>query len=455
MEGVEDIPGTVLAEGVSFDWESFPEYLDVLAAAPKVMDVGAQMPHGVLRFYVMGERGADHAEAPTDAEIAHMGVLLEEALHAGALGLTTSRTIKHRARDGRLTPGLSAGEPELFGLARAMKRAGRGVIEVNSDFGPGEFDALRSAAAVAQRPLSVLLLQVNNAPDLWRETRAQIHEARKSGLSVNGQVGCRPIGVMMGLETTAHPFSTHPAWTAMDGLSPAARFERLKRDPQLRRVLVEELPDDEHTRNIGQAFARTYVLDDAYDYEPHTSNSLAARAQAQKRGPWALALEALMANEGKGLLTHTFENYTEGSLEVIREMLVDEATIMGLGDGGAHVCTICDSSSPTFLLTHWARDRSRGQQLPLEFLVRKQTRDTAAAYGLQDRGVLAPGYRADLDVIDFERLRLCKPEVVYDLPAGGRRLTQRAQGYRHTFVAGTETLCDDEHTGALPGRLLR
>jgi N-acyl-D-aspartate/D-glutamate deacylase len=455
MEGVEDIPGTVLAEGVSFDWESFPEYLDVLAAAPKVMDVGAQMPHGVLRYYVMGERGADHAEVPTDAEIVHMGALLEEALHAGAFGLTTSRTIKHRARDGRLTPGLSASEPELFGLATAMKRAGRGVIEVNSDFGPGEFKALRAAAAVANRPLSVLLLQVNNAPGLWRETRAQIHEARKSGLSVNGQVGCRPIGVMMGLETTAHPFSTHPAWTAMDGLSPAARFEWLKRDPQLRRVLVEEFPDDEHTRNIGQAFARTYVLDDAYDYEPHTSNSLAARAQAQNRSAWALALEALMANEGKGLLTHTFENYTEGSLEVIREMLVDDATIMGLGDGGAHVCTICDSSSPTFLLTHWARDRSRGQQLPLEFLVRKQTRDTAAAYGLHDRGALAPGYRADLNVIDFERLRLCKPEVVYDLPAGGRRLTQRAQGYRHTFVAGTETLCDDEHTGALPGRLLR
>ena len=455
MEGVEDIPGTVLAEGVSFDWESFPEYLEVLAAAPKVMDVGAQMPHGVLRFYVMGERGADHAEVPTDAEIAQMGVLLEEALHAGALGLTTSRTIKHRARDGRLTPGLSAGEPELFGLAAAMRRAGRGVIEVNSDFGPGEFEALRAAAAVAQRPLSVLLLQVNNAPGLWRETRAQIHEARKSGLSVNGQVGCRPICVMMGLETTAHPFSTHPAWTAMGALSPAARFERLKRDAQLRHVLVEEFPDDEHTRNIGQAFARTYVLDDAYDYEPHTSNSLAARARTQNRGPWALALEALMANEGKGLLTHTFENYTEGSLEVIREMLVDEATIMGLGDGGAHVCTICDSSSPTFLLTHWARDRSRGRQLPLELLVRKQTRDTAAAYGLHDRGVLAPGYRADLNVIDFERLRLCKPELVYDLPAGGRRLTQRAHGYRHTFVAGTETLCDDEHTGALPGRLLR
>jgi len=455
MEGVEDIPGTVLAEGVSFDWESFPEYLDVLAAAPKVMDVGAQMPHGVLRFYVMGERGADHAQVPNDAEIDQMGALLEQALHAGALGLTTSRTIKHRARDGRLTPGLSAGESELFGLAAAMKRAGRGVIEVNSDFGPGDFEALRAAAAVAKRPLSVLLLQVNNAPDLWRKTRAQIHEARKSGVAVNGQVGCRPIGVMMGLETTAHPFSTHPAWTAMDELSPAARFERLKRDAQLRRVLVEDVPDDEHTRSVGQAFARTYVLDDAYDYEPDTSNSLAARAQMQNRNPWALALEALMTDEGKGLLTHTFENYTEGNLEVIREMLVDEATIMGLGDGGAHVCTICDSSSPTFLLTHWARDRKRGPQLPLEFLVRKQTRDTAAAYGLHDRGILAPGYRADLNVIDFERLRLCKPEVVYDLPAGGRRLTQRARGYRHMFVAGTETLREDEHTGALPGRLLR
>lgn len=455
MEGVEDIPGTVLAEGVSFDWESFPEYLDVLAAAPKVMDVGAQMPHGVLRFYVMGERGADHAEVPDTAEIARMGVLLEEALHAGALGLTTSRTTKHRARDGRLTPGLSASEPELFGLAAAMKRAGRGVFEVNSDFGPGDFEALRAAAAVAGRPLSVLLLQVNNAPDLWRKTRAQIHAARAAGLSVNGQVGCRPIGVMMALETTAHPFSTHPAWTAMDNLPPAARFQRLESDPQLRRVMIEELPDDEHTRNIGQAFGRTYVLDDAYDYEPHTSSSLAARAQAQHRSPWALALEALMANQGKGMLTHTFENYTEGNLEVIREMLVDEATIMGLGDGGAHVCTICDSSSPTFLLTHWARDRSRGPRLPLEFLVRKQTRDTAAAYGLHDRGIVAPGYRADLNVIDFEHLRLCKPEVVYDLPAGGRRLTQRAQGYKHTFVAGTETLCDNEHTGALPGRLLR
>lgn len=456
MEGVEDIPGTVLAEGVSFEWESFPQYLDALDASPKVMDIAAQVPHTALRFYVMGERGADHAKAPTGAEIARMGELLEEALHAGAFGFTTSRTTKHRAADGRPTPSLSAGEAELAGVAQAMKRAGKGVIEVNSDFGPGEFDILRAAAQTAGRPLSVLLLQVNNAPDLWRETREQIHAARKAGVNVNGQVGCRPIGLLMGLETSMHPFSTHPAWRAMAGLSPKERYARLKSDAALRQALVEQRPDDEHTRWVEQALPRTYVIDDAYDYEPDPAvHSLTARARAEGSNPWALALQAMLAQEGKGLLSHTFENYTEGSLDVVRELLVDDATIMGIGDGGAHVCTVCDSSSPTFLLSHWARDRRRGEKIPLEYLVRKQTRDSAAAYGLADRGVLAPGWRADINVIDFARLRLLKPEVVYDLPAGGKRLIQRAQGYRHVFVAGTETLRDDEHTGALPGRLLR
>ena len=455
MEGVEDIPGTVLSEGVKFDWESFPQFLDKLEAAPKIMDIGAQVPHAALRFYVMGERGADHAAAPTEDEIARMGNLLEEALKAGALGFTTSRTVKHRAADGRSTPSLSAREPELFGLAKAMRRAGRGVIEVNSDFGPGDFEILRAAAEVANRPLSVLLLQVNNAPDLWRETRAQIHAARRAGQNVNGQVGCRPIGVMMGLETSIHPFSSHPAWLAMAALSPAQRLERLRTGAQLRRTLVVQRPADEHTARIDQAMQRIYVVDDTYDYEPDPSLSLAARASASGTSPWSLALEAMMANEGKQLLVETFENYTEGNLDNIREMLEDEATVMGIADGGAHVCTVCDASSPTFLLTHWARDRKRGAHLPLEFLVRKQTRDCALAYGLKDRGVLAPGYRADLNIIDFGRLGMRKHEVVYDLPAGGRRLMQRADGYRHTFVAGVETLRDDEHTGSLPGKLLR
>ncbi len=455
MEGVEDIPGTVLAEGVKFNWESFPEFLDVLDAAPKVMDVGAQVPHGALRFYVMGDRGADHAVTPTADEIARMGVLLEQALGAGALGFTTSRTVKHRARDGRYTPSLSAGEPELAGLAAAMRRAGRGVIEVNSDFGPGEFERLRAAAAIAGRPLSVLLLQVNDRPQLWRETLGQIRAARAAGLAVNGQVGARPIGVTWGLETSTNPFSSHPAWRALRDLAPRARYDRLVRDAALRRALVEDRPDDEYTRWVDGALARTYVVDDRYDYEPDPAESLAARARALGTSPWALALEAMLEDGGKRLLAHTFENYAEGSLDAVREMLLDEATIMGIGDGGAHVCTICDCSSPTFLLTHWARDRKRGPGLPLEFVVRKQTRDSALGYGLTDRGLIAPGMRADLNVIDFERLRLTPPEVVYDLPAGGKRLMQRAVGYRHTFVAGQETVCDDQHTGALPGRLLR
>jgi N-acyl-D-aspartate/D-glutamate deacylase len=455
MEGVEDIPGSVLAEGVSFEWESFPDYLDALSRTPKAMDVGAQVPHAALRFYVMGERGADHGERPTAAEIERMGVLLEEALRAGALGFSTSRTVKHRAKDGRAIPSLTAREPELLGLAAAMKRAGRGVIEVNSDFGPGEFETLRAAAEASGRPLSVLLLQVDNAPELWRETRAQIHAARAAGLDVNGQVGCRPIGLLMGLETSRHPFCTHPAWLALCELAPGERHARLQRDPALRRTLIEQRPDDALTRWMASVLDKIYVLDESFDYEPAPASSIAARAAAQGRSPWALALDAMLAEGGKGLLLQTFENYSAGDLEVVREMLLDEATIMGLGDGGAHVATVCDSSSPTFLLSHWARDRKRGERLPLELLVSKQTRDSAAAYGLRDRGVLAPGLRADLNVIDFSRLKLRRPEVVYDLPAGGRRIIQRARGYRHTFVAGCETVRDDEHTGALPGRLLR
>jgi len=455
MEGVEDIPGSVLAEGVRFNWESFPQYLDVLDAAPKAIDIGAQVPHAPLRFYAMGERGADHLCEPTAEEITSMGELLEQALRAGALGFTTSRTTKHLTRDGRNTPSLSAGESELKGLALAMKRAGRGVLEVNSDFGPGEFEILRMAAEVSGRPLSILLLQVNNAPELWRKTRAQIHDARAAGLNVNAQVGCRPIIVMMGLETSMNPFSTHSAWIDMQQLSPEERFLRLRSDAQLRRTLVTQVPDNEHTRSMREWMSRTYIVDDEFDYEPVPEKSIGAIAAASGRSEWEVSLEAMMANNGKRLLAHTFENYSEGNLEVVREMLRDDATIIGLGDGGAHVCTVCDEGAPTYLLSHWARDRRRGDLLPLEFVVRKHTRDSAIGYGLTDRGLLEPGYRADINVIDFDRLGLLKPEVVYDLPAGGKRLLQRAQGYRHTFVSGIEIVCNDEHTGALPGRLLR
>lgn len=456
MEGVEDIPGTVLAEGVKFNWESFPEYLDALESMPRVMDVGAQATHASLRFYVMGERGADHAEIPTAAEIEQMGKLLEESLAAGALGFTTSRTIKHRAKDGRMTPSLTARQAELNGLARAMRRAGTGVLEVNSDFGPGEFEAMREAAEISGRPLSCLIVQVDAKPDLWRETFDKIHAARRAGIEATGQVGVRPIGVVMGLETTMHPFANHPAWTSLANLSPKERFERLQADEALRRRLVEERPDDGATRFMATALTKANVLDGALNYEPDPAvDSVQARAQKAGRDPWAVALEAMMADGGRGLLLLPFENYSHGNLDVVREMLTDEASVIGVADGGAHVGVICDASAPTFLLTHWARDRKRGPGLPLEFLVRKHTRDTAAAYALRDRGILAPGYRADINVIDFDSLSLHRPEVVYDLPTGGRRLMQRATGYRHTFVAGIETRANDQFTGAKPGRLIR
>jgi N-acyl-D-aspartate/D-glutamate deacylase len=455
MEGVEDIPETVLAEGIDFRWESFPQYLDVLESMPRILDVGAQMPHAALRFYVMGERGADHAARPTEGEITRMGELLEDALRAGALGFTTSRTIKHKAKDGRYTPSLSAADPELAGIALAMRRAGRGVIEVNSDFGDGDFARLRAAAELAGRPLSVLLLQVNNAPALWRETLAGIHAARRAGLEVTGQVGSRPIGVMMALEGSVHPIVAHPLWKTMAALSPRESGERLQRDAGLRRRLWAERPGDGYTSWIAGMLDRTFRLDEPLDYEPHPDASVGAQARRTGRDPFDVALEWLLEQDGKQILMHTFENYTGGDLEVVRELLEDDATVCGLADAGAHVGFLCDAGSATSMLTHWTRSRTRGPRLPLELLVKKQTRDTARTYGLLDRGMIAPGCKADFNLIDHARLRVRKPYLAYDLPAGGKRMLQKADGYRHTFVSGVEVMHDGEPTGALPGRLIR
>ncbi len=455
MEGVEDIPGTVLSEGVKFNWESFPDYLDALASMDRAVDVAAQLPHGALRFYVMGDRGADHAEVPTEREIEEMAKLTEEALHAGAMGFTTSRTTKHKARDGRFTPSLSAREAELLGIAQGMKRAGRGVLQVNSDFGPGEFEALEAAAKLAGRPLSCLLVQVDAQPKLWRETLDQIHGVRQAGRMANAQVGSRPIGVIMGLETTAHPFAAHPAWLEMRQLSPQERYQRLAADADLRRRLVETPAGGGPRAFMAESFHKMFPIGERPDYEPDAKNSISAIAERSGRTPQAVALDEMMARDGKGLLMLPFENYAYGSLDVVHEMITDPATVLGVADGGAHVGVICDASSPTSLLTLWGRDRTRGPKLGLEFLIAKQTRGTAEAYGLMDRGLLAPGHKADINVIDFDALTLKRPEVVYDLPAGGRRLIQRASGYRHTFNAGVETMQNDELTGERPGRLVR
>ena len=455
MEGVEDIPGSVLSEGVRFNWESFPEYLDILDSSPKAIDIGAQVPHAPLRLYVMGERGADHAEIPSQEEIDLMGSLLEESLNAGALGFTTSRTTKHLSRDGKNTPSLSAKDDELRGLALAMRRAGRGIIEVNSDFGPGEFEIMRMASEVSGRPLSILLLQTNNSPSLWRKTRDQIKSARTQGMAVNGQVGCRPIVVIMGLETTINPFSTHPKWKQLLSLSKEDRLIRIKGNSDLRHDLIHQLPDDEHTRQIKQWLPKTFLMHKGFDYEPLPESNICTIAKDRGISPFEVALEGMLANDGNGLLAHTFENYFDGDLEVIKEMLLDEDTIMGLGDGGAHVCTVCDEGAPTYLLSHWGRDRKRGDTIPLEFLIKKHTSVSAHGYGLLDRGLIKVGYKADINVINYEKLSLLDAEIVYDLPAGGRRLIQRAKGYQHTFVSGSEIICHDNQTGNLPGRLIR
>jgi len=455
MEGVEDIPGTVLAEGIDFSWETYPEYLDVLEGMPRVMDIGSQIPHGALRFFVMGERGADHQERPNADELVELEYLVSEALRAGALGFSTSRTTKHKAADGRLTPSLSAGDPELAAIANAMNSSGAGVLQVNSDFGPGEFEALEEAARISGRPLSALIIQVDHSPTLWRETLTQIGQANKAGLSMTGQVGCRPIGVLLGLDATVNPFGNHPAYKSISGLPLAERAALLRENRELRSKLIGERPVDGFSDWMNYALTRAFELGEELNYEPEPSTSVAARAEELNESPWRLALDLLASGNGETLLLYPFENYASGSLDEVFEMLTDPYTICGVGDAGAHVGTICDASYPTYLLTHWGRDRSRGQRLPLEFLVNKQTRKTAETYGLLDRGLLRSGYKADFNVIDFDCLSVGPPELVRDLPAGGKRLVQRPQGYTHTFVSGVEVSSRGEMTGFRPGHLVR
>ena len=455
MEGVEDIPGSVLAEGVDFRWESFPEYLDALDERSRVMDVGAQLPHAALRFYVMGDRGADHAEVPTADEVGEMGRLVREALDAGALGFSTSRTKKHRAADGRFTPGLTAGEAELLGIADAMAVAGRGVIQANSDFGdPVELALLRKMGETSGRPVSFSLLQVDHAPGLWRELLEGVRDANEAGITMRAQVGPRPIGILMGLQASIHPFAGHRAYKAVADLPLDERVAALHTG-EVRDAILGERPEGGFAAWMAHALTKTFELGDPPDYEPDPTDAVAARAARSGTTAEALVYDLLLGDDGRALLYYPFENYSDGSLEPIREMLASPYTITGLSDGGAHVGTICDASFPTYLLTHWARDRRRGARLPIETLVKGQTLDTATALGLSDRGAVVPGRRADLNLVDLDALAIDPPSIVHDLPTGGRRLVQRARGYRHTFVAGAETYADGEWTGATPGRVIR
>jgi N-acyl-D-aspartate/D-glutamate deacylase len=448
MEGVEDIPGAALHEGLTWEWESFPEYLDALERRARDIDVAAQVPHGAVRLNVMGERGANREAASPD-EIVRMGQIVREAIEAGALGFSTSRTLNHRTSRGEPTPTLTAAEDELVGIATAVGAAGAGVFEVVSDFieFETEFKTLRRMVEASGRPLSISVVQSRRRSD-WRVLLDAIEAAAAEGLPIKGQVGARPIGVVFGLECSLNPFMRYAGWGELAPLDTAGRLA-LMRDPLFReRLLAEDAklaPGPEHIFDLG----------DPPDYEPGPDKSIAAEAARQGVRPDELVYDLMLENDGKRLLYYPIFNYAEGNLDALREMILSDHTVAGLGDGGAHVGTICDGSYPTTMLTLWARDRSRGERLDLSHVVRRQTRDTARAVGLGDRGVLAPGMRADVNVIDFENLRLRPPEMHFDLPAGGKRLLQRADGYLHTFVAGAETYADGVHTGALPGRLVR
>ena len=448
MEGVEDIPGAALHEGLSWEWQSFAEYLDAIERRPHDIDLATQVPHGALRLHVMGERGAQR-EPATPEEIAEMADHARAAVEAGALGFTTSRTLNHRTSRGEPTPTLTAAADELVGIAEGLGAAGKGVLQVVSDFvdADTEFAMLRRMVEASGRPLSISLAQHPAVPDNWRRLLDRITEANADGLRMRAQVAARAVGLLFGLQCSMHPLQRNPVWQELAPL-PVAQQARAMADPSFKaRVLAAG-------DGGKQRYDRVYELGDPPDYEPDPSTSLAARAAREGREPLDLVYDLLAADDGRAFLYLPFLNYAEGNLDAVGEMLAHPHTVPGLSDGGAHVGTICDGSFPTTLLAHWARDRDRGR-LELAFLVQRQCRDTARTVGLLDRGVLAPGYRADLNVIDLDGLALHRPEMHYDLPAQGKRLLQRADGYSHTFVAGVETYADGEPTGALPGKLIR
>jgi N-acyl-D-aspartate/D-glutamate deacylase len=455
MEGVEDIPGTALAEGITWDWESFPEYLDAIDKSPHAIDVIAQVPHGALRAYVMGERGADHNEIPTSEEIETMGRLVREAIAAGARGFTRSRTKNHRTRDGEFTPSLTAEHAEMIGIAKAMGEGGMGVFEIVADFKDleSEFELLREMVEVSGRPMSISIAQNDYVPDQWRRLLELIDQAVADGLPMKGQVPSRAIGLLLGLQATMHPFVASATYSHIAELPLEERIAKL-RDPETKAKILSE-PSPPGLAEVTSSFGRIFELGNPPNYEPAPEDSIAARAEALGIAANELAYDLMLQDGGRALLYRTFLNYTDFNLDVSLEMLQSPNTVPGLGDAGAHCGMICDGSFPTFLMLHYGRDRTRGEKRELEWLVKRQTSDTAELIGLSDRGTIEEGKRADLNLIDWQALQLRPPEILFDLPAGGKRLVQRVDGYRATLVAGV-TICEDgEPTGAFPGKLVR
>ncbi len=466
MEGVEDIPGTALAEGITWNWETFPEYLDELERLPRVLDVSALVPHGAVRAYVMGERGGANAEA-TRAEVAAMAALVREAMEAGAVGFSTTRTIIHRAKDGELAAGTTASPEELVGIGRALASTDAGGLRGSAGV-PGVFE-LASDMVDPEAELA-WMTEVSRAtgcrvtfgtgqdhmrPDHWRTILDLVRRANAAGARIVPQIGGRSTSVLFGLESSAHPFMLHAAYARLADLPLPERVERL-RDPAVRAAILGETLDDAGAAAfIADAWGHIFPLGDPPDYEPPPDRSVAALAERQGRPPAEVGYDLLLEREGRALLYMPLGGYADGDFRVLAELLTQPDVVLGLGDGGAHCGLLCDASVPTYMLSHWARERSRGERLPLELAVNLQTRRTAALFGFDDRGLVAPGHLADLNVIDADNVASEAPEMVYDLPAGGRRLVQRARGYVATIKRGVVVRDHDAATGERPGRLVR
>jgi N-acyl-D-amino-acid deacylase len=458
MEGVEDIPEVVMSEGLPWNWESFEDYLNVVAARRRDIDVAAQLPHSCLRVYVMGER-ASAREVATPQDRAEMQQLAARAVRAGAIGFGTSRSIFHRDRNGVSIPTKEAGEAELNAIAAGLASGGAAVIEALIDYESleEEFDLLKRVGHAHGLPVSFTLVQTMDHPDAWRRALDLISKANRDGVKMRGQVIGRATGLILGLDLSFHPFSLYPTYQALAALPLERRVAQMRKS-EIRAKILSEQPQEpkfEALKRMLAKFSDMYVLGDPPNYEPASEDSIAARALRAGVTVQEAAYDATVADDGKGVLFVPFTNYIEGNLDAALAMLRHPHTVLGLGDGGAHYGSICDAGYPTFMLTYWTRDRPSGERLTIGEVVKQLSSDTAEAVGLNDRGRIARGYKADLNVIDYERLHLCAPNVRYDLPANGRRLVQEARGYTATVVSGVATYLDGVATGALPGGLVR
>ena len=463
MEGVEDIPGTALAEGMKWDWETFPEYLDALERLPRTVDVGTHVPHGAVRAYVLGDREQPGA-VPTAEDIEQMSAIVEEGVRAGALGFSTSRTVLHRSVDGELVPGTTATAEELIAIGRAMGRVGYGVFELASDL-KREWDEFGWMGALSREtglPVTFAALQSIAKEQPLSEQIERMRAENDNGANIVAAIALRGNGIIMAWQGTVHPFRMRPSWQTVADLPWEQQRAKLL-DPAFKAQLLSEANDYSQVPEgimgiamvVSAGWGMQFEMDDDFDYEPAAEASILARAEAKGVTPDEYAYDLLCRNEGTGFIYLPILNYADGNLDFLEALQASEDCVNSLSDGGAHCGTICDAASPTFMLQHWVRDRKRGGKLGLEAAVKRQCLDTARLYGLDDRGVIAPGYMADLNVIDFDNLKLGRPWLAFDLPAGGKRLLQKAEGYVATIKSGVVTFRDGAWTGETPGGLIR